>query len=222
MATALFRALGQLFDPRMLGLLGACALLSLGCFAAAWFGLDWLLVSSLADRVASGPLHLLGGLATVALAWFLFPLVTSAFVALFLEHVATLVEERHYPELPSAPGLSWAQAIGCSLRFFGLMLAVNVALMFLLFAAYPIAYFVVNGWLLGREYFELVALRRLSPAASRSLRTRHSFELLLTGIALTFLLTLPFVNLVIPILATALMVHRFEQWRREPAHAGGG
>ncbi|MEO6594552.1 MAG: EI24 domain-containing protein, partial [Planctomycetota bacterium] len=191
----------------------------------AWFGIDWLVFTFLGDLVSSSSvLRVLGGLTTLVLAWLLFPLVTAAFVALFLDRVACIVEARHYPNLQAAPGLPWLQAIACSLRFLAVMLAANLALLLLLFfpVAYPIGYFAVNGWLIGREYFELVALRRLTPAASHTLRARHSAELLLTGVALTFLLTLPLVNLVIPILATAVMVHRIEHWRREPAQAGGG
>ena len=60
--------------------------------------------------------------------------------------------------------------------------------------SWPIGYLVVNGWLLGREYFELVALRRISPAAAKTMRNRRRPELLLTGIGLTFLFTLPLVN----------------------------
>jgi uncharacterized protein involved in cysteine biosynthesis len=53
------------------------------------------------------------------------------------------------------------------------------------------------------------------------MRRRHEPELLLTGVGIAFLLTLPFVNLVTPVLATAAMVHRFQHWRGA-AQAGGG
>jgi CysZ protein len=227
MALAISRALGQLFDPRILTLLGVCVVLSTGCFVAAWFGVDWLLTAGLGKYVSSSWLHgALGGLVTLALAWFLFPLVMSAFVLLFLERVARIVEARHYPDLPPAPGLPLMSAIGSSLGFLATVLAANLLLLALLVffpIAYPIGYFVVNGWLLGREYFEFVALRRLSPAAVKTMRDRSGPELLLTGMGLTFLFTLPIVNLVIPILATATLVHRFEVWRRAlPIQPGGG
>ena len=227
MAIAFSRALGQLFDPRILTLLGLSVLLSTGCFVAAWFGVDWLLTAGLGDYVSSSLfLGALGGFVTLVLAWFLFPFVASAFVLLFLERVARIVEARHYPDLPPAPGLPWLAATFSSLGFLASVLAANVLLLLLLVffpIAYPIGYLVVNGWLLGREYFELVALRRISPAAARTMRDRRRPELLLTGIGLTFLFTLPIVNLVIPILAVATLVHRFEDWRRNShVQAGGG
>ncbi|HEU4417448.1 MAG TPA: EI24 domain-containing protein [Planctomycetota bacterium] len=227
MAIAFSRALGQLFDPRILTLLGVCVVLSTGCFVAAWFGVDWLLTAGLSGFVpSSGVVTLLGSFVTLVLAWFLFPFVASAFVLLFLERVARIVEARHYPDLPPAPGLPWLAAIGSSLGFLASVLAANLLLLVLLVffpIAWPIGYLVVNGWLLGREYFELVALRRISPAAARTMRDHRRPELLLTGIGLTFLFTLPIVNLVIPILATATLVHRFEHWRRTGlVQAGGG
>ncbi len=223
MTTAILRALLQLFDPRILAVLGACAVLSVASFLAAWFGLDCALASLVGGRFAdSGWLTVLGGLLTVALAWLWFPLVASAFVALFLDRVARAVELRHYPHLPPSRGMPWAQAIASSVRFLALVLVVNLAMLGLLFfpAAYPVGYLLGNGWLLGREYFELVALRRLSPPAARSLRQRHTIEVWMAGIAVTFLLTLPLVNLVLPVLATAVMLHRFEHWRSERGVGG--
>jgi CysZ protein len=226
MIKAVARGLGQLFDPRILGVLGGCVLASIACFVAVWFAVDWLLVAWLGDEApATGLLGILGGLTTVVLAWLLFPLVTSAFVALFLERVARIVEQRHYPDLPPAAGLPWLQALASSLRFFAVVLAANALLLLLLFfpLAWSIGYLVVNGLLIGREYFELVAFRRLTLPAARAMRTRHASELLLMGAGFAFLMTLPLVNLVIPVLATAVMVHRFEDWRRtELRQAGGG
>lgn len=225
MVHAFVRAFGQLFDRRILGMLGLCALLSLFSFVALWWVLHWLLTSVLVD---TGPvqtvLDWLGTLAAVVAAWFLFPVVTSAFVGLFLDRVARIVEARHYPLLPPAAGLPWHQALLASLQFLALMLLANAALLLLWFfpIAYPVGFFVVNGLLLGREYYDLVAQRRLDLPASRALRRRHESELLLTGAGITFLLTVPFVNLIAPVFATAAMVHRFESWRRAADQAGGG
>jgi uncharacterized protein involved in cysteine biosynthesis len=210
---------------RILGVLCLCTLLSLLAFVGLWWLLDWLLTSVLVD---TGPvqtlLDWLGALAALVAAWLLFPVVTSAFVGLFLDRVARIVEARHYPLLPPAAGLPWHQALLASLQFLALMLVANAALLLLWFfpIAYPIGFFVVNGLLLGREYYDLVAQRRLDLTAARALRRRHEPELLLTGAGITFLLTVPFANLITPVLATAAMVHRFESWRRTATQAGGG
>jgi len=224
MPTAFLRAFGQLFDPRILRLLAASLLLSALCFVAVWAGVAWLLASTEPFGLSwlDNALRVLGGLATLVLTWFLFPLLASAFVGLFLDRVAVAVEARHYPHLPRAPGLPWWRALGCSLRFLGTVLVLNVLLLLLWFVppAYPVGYVAVNGLLLGREYFELVALRRLDPAGARRLRRANAIGVFAVGAAGAFLLTLPFVNFVAPVLLTAAMVHRVEAWRSQAA--GGG
>lgn len=225
MLRAFSLAFAQLFDRAILGVLGICAVLSLIVFAALWWAVDWLLTDVLVDsgwlRTA---LDWLGVLASLVLAWLLFPLVASTFVGLFLDRVARIVERRHHPHLPPAPGLPWYQSLFASLRFLLLLVVANVLLLVLWFfpVAWPIAFVVVNGFLVGREYFDLVALRRLDVGAARALRRRHEGELLLTGAGLTLLMAVPFVNLIAPVFATAAMVHRFEQWRGGQGATGGG
>lgn len=218
MLRALTLAFGQLFTGPILAVLGGCVLLSIGCFVALWFGIDWMLGWLVGDTGEwSTTLGWLGGALTAVLAYLSFPLVTSAFVGLFLERVATLVERRHYPHLPAADGLGVAESIVVTVRFVAVLIGVNVLLVLLLVIvpfAYPVAWLLCNGWLLGREYFELVALRRLDREHSDELRRRRGTECLLTGMALAFLLTVPFVNLVMPVFATAVMVHRFHDWQR--------
>jgi uncharacterized protein involved in cysteine biosynthesis len=91
-----------------------------------------------------------------------------------------------------------------------------ILLLFLLIPpVFPFVFYGVNGYLLGREYFELVAARRLDPAEARSLRRRHGRTLFIAGVLIAFLLTIPFVNLVAPLVGTAAMVHLFETIRHE-------
>lgn len=226
MIRAFARAIGQLFDARILGLIGLSALLSLVCFVGAWFLFDRIVGSLLAGHdVGQTILSSLGGIAAVVAAWFWFPLLASAFIGLFLEQVARAVEARHYPHLPAAPGLPFLHALGATFRFFGLLIVANALLLLLVLAApvaYPLAYVGVNGFLLGREYYELVAFRRIGRAEARTIREAHAGELLVTGIAIAFLLAVPVANVVMPIVATAVLVHRFEEWRASPTQPAGG
>ena len=80
-------------------------------------------------------------------------------------------------------------------------------------------FYLLNGYLLGREYFELVAARRLDTAGVRRLRRAYRGRLLLAGAVIAFLLTVPIVNLVTPIIATGFMLHVFEGLRRREASA---
>ena len=225
MITAFARAFAQLLDRRILGILGVCTVLSLACFVGAWFAVEWLLDSVLADSaLARTMLDVIGGLAAIVATWLLFPVVASAFVGLFLDRVANAVEDRYYPGLPPAPGLTFLAGLAGSLRFLFVALAANLLLLGLWFVpvAYPIGYFVVNGFLLGREYFDVVSQRRLDRRSAAALRARHPVGLLATGAGISLLLAMPVVNLVLPVIATAVMVHRFEAWRHAARQADGG
>lgn len=64
----------------------------------------------------------------------------------------------------------------------------------------------VNGWLAGREYYEQ-ELRRRDPAEVKAWRKANIGTLWLTGIAIVFLGTIPILNLIVPVLGVAAMVH---------------
>lgn len=218
MFAAFQRAIGQLFDPRILRVIGACFLLALLCCAGMWFGATYAIASFRLVDIdwVQTLIDVLGGITALVLTWFLFPLLLSAFIGLFLERVARAVEQRHYPDLPTAPGLPVAQAVLSTARYLALVVVVNALLLLLLFfgPVYAVGYYLANGYLLSREYFDLVALRRVAPEDARLLRGRHGMPLLLMGVATAFLLTLPLIQFVAPVIATAAMVHRFEDWRR--------
>ena len=225
MLSAFARAIGQLTDPRILRVLGWCVLLGVACVLVVWLGVGWLLATPLFETAwLETVVDWLGVFATIGLTWLLFPLLVSAFVGLFLEPIANAVEARHYPDLPPAPGLSFWAGLGASLRFLLVAVVVNVLLLFLLLfpIAYPVGYLLANGYLVAREYFELVAFRRMSIATARSLRRRHGTELIVLGIGTALLYFVPLANLLAPVIATAAMVHRFEAWRRADDQALGG
>jgi uncharacterized protein involved in cysteine biosynthesis len=65
----------------------------------------------------------------------------------------------------------------------------------------------LNGYLLGRQYFEVVALRRLDMAATRTARRRFGGRVFAGGVVIAGLFAVPFVNLLAPVIAIAFMVH---------------
>lgn len=218
MLRAFSLAVGQMFSGPILGVLGACAMLSIACFAGLWFGIDWAIETwlegsdgFLAELASKG-----GGLiAALVLAYFLFPVVATAFISLFLERIAKTVEDQHYPHLPPAKGLPILASLAVTARFVILIIGANVLLLVLLFfpPVYAVMWFVVNGWLIGREYLELVSMRRISVRDTDQLRQRRGTEMLMTGVVLAVLLPIPLFNMVLPVFATCVMVHRFHEWR---------
>lgn len=216
MFTAWFRASTQLFDPRIVRMLGYSVLLSVAIFAALWIAIAWVLASTalsswtLLERLND----LLGGIATVVSTYFLFPVVVSAMVGLWLDSVARAVEMRHYPGR-TPKGIGVVAGTLAALRFLAKALLVNLALLLFLFVPvlHPFAWIGANAWLLSQEYFELVALRHLAPHAARALRKEHRLHLFLAGLVAAALFAIPVVNLVAPVITTMAMVHLFERLR---------
>ncbi len=62
-----------------------------------------------------------------------------------------------------------------------------------------------------------MAARRFDGKGVRRLRRRFRGQVMLAGVAIAFLLTVPIVNLVTPVVATGFMLHVFERLRRREA-----
>ncbi len=186
-------------------------------FIALWSSVAWLLTETSITQIGwlEGAVDILGGLATLVLTWFLFPATVSAVISFFLDSVADCVEQRHYPSLSKAPGQPMGEAVITAVKFLGILIGLNILLLPFLFLGplFPFVFYAVNGYLLGREYFELVASRRMNPRDVTALRKQKQGGIWLTGIGIAFLLTVPLVNLLMPVVATAAMVHLFEKWR---------
>ena len=158
---------------------------------------------------------ILGRLAGGVLTWLLFPAAISAVVGLFLERVVRTVEARHYPALQEIEERSSVESLLTAIKFLVTLVALNLALVFFIFTGplYMILYYLVNGYLISREFFELVAIRRIDIGSASALRKQFQTPLLIIGIIFAIIMTIPIVNLLTPIVATATMVHLFEKWR---------
>ncbi len=99
-------------------------------------------------------------------------------------------------------------------NFLLVLLAANLIALLLYALFFPVAPFIfwgLNGFLLGREYFQMVATRRLGRAKAKALRKRHTGKIWLAGTLVAVPLSVPLVNLVIPILAVATFTHLFHR-----------
>ncbi len=225
--TDFFKALTQLGDRRFrrvlwLGVALSLALLT-GVYALALMLIQWALPETLSIPLV-GPVEGLHSLLSWASALFMLGMsvflmmpVASVFTGLFLEDVAKAVEDRHYPDLPPVPRLPLSDGLIDSLNFFGLLVAVNFGAFILYgFAGpfVPVVFWAVNGLLLGREYFTLVAMRRLGRAGAKALRRRHAGQIWLAGILMAAPLSVPLVNLLIPVLGAATFTHLFHRLNR--------
>lgn len=135
--------------------------------------------------------------------------VTALIAALFLDDVAEIVEAADYPQDPPGQPLPAMRALWLSLKFFAVVILANlVALLLLLVPGVNIAaFFLVNGYLLGREFFEFAALRFRSEEDARALRRRHAGTVFMAGLVIAAFLAVPLLNLLTPLFAAAMMVH---------------
>ena len=148
------------------------------------------------------------GLGLIAGAIYLMGPISSLIAALFVDEVAETVERTNFPADPVGRALPIAQSLVLSVKFFGLVLLVNFfALLLLLVPGINIvAFFAANGYLLGREYFQLAAMRYRPMEEAQALRREHAARVFLAGLAIAGVIVVPVLNLITPIFATALMV----------------
>jgi uncharacterized protein involved in cysteine biosynthesis len=100
------------------------------------------------------------------------------------------------------------------IRFFLLLAAVNlvaVGIVLLVPGVNLLVFWLVNGYLLGREYFELVAARHFEPAAARALWRERQGRFIAAGLVLAAIMLIPVVNLVVPVLGAAFVTHVFHR-----------
>lgn len=221
------KAIGQITDPRFLRVLLFGLALTIGLLV----GIYWifaLTIGWLVPETLTLPwIGEIGGFDT-ALSWaavpvmlvasvFLMVPVATAFIGIFLEQIADAVEDKHYPSLPPARQVGMLEGLVDALKMVGVVIAVNlVALVaYLLFA--PIAPFLfwgINGVLLGREYAQLVALRRNDAAGAAAFRRRNRIQIFAAGVLMAVPLTIPVVNLLVPILGAATFTHLYHRLSR--------
>ena len=199
-------------------LIAACLLVN--------FGINQLLSSAWAANLIGnqswlGALINVGGvLFTIALSIWLMVPVTSAIIALFLDEVAQAVEARHYPHLPKQTATKLQDQILVGIRFLGILLLANIGALILSMIVPPLAPFVfwaTNGYLMGREYFQMAAMRRMPRAQAQELFQRHQGSIWTAGILIAIPMIIPLVGLFIPILGAATFTHQFERLRALPS-----
>ena len=151
----------------------------------------------------------------LGLSVFLMVPVASAMSAFFVDDVARAIEERHYPNTQAQYRSKLSEEVRESLGFLGTMLVANlIALIFYtLFAVFaPIIFWSLNGYLIGREYFYMAAKRHLGRDNALSAFRDHRFRVWMCGVILVLPMSVPLLNLVVPVLAAASFTHLLQGW----------
>lgn len=220
----LARALGQLDDRVFLGVLARSLAWSAACFIALHFAAVWALHRLLDLHGWLGwAADILGGIGASLLALWLFLPVAAIIGTLYIDRIARAVERRYYPMLPPPCGASlgaqlWdAVSIGFRillLSLFGLATALTLPGIGLFLA------WAIGGYAIGRGLFVAVAMRRMPRASAEALYRRARPIVLVQGAIMAMAAWLPIVNLLIPVIGTAAMVHVFDQVVASPSGIG--
>jgi CysZ protein len=215
MFSAFTRAVADLSVPGLRRVLALGLTIAITCFAALWIAVALVLgqTTFFAWRPLNWLADLLGVAAVLGLTWLLFPAVVTIVMGFFVERIAAAVEARNYPGIAPPRQASMAEATVTTARLMGLTILLNLLALPVYLFLPGLNFFVflgLNGYLFGREYFEVVALRRLEPNAARRMRRRFAGRVFVAGVAIAGMFAVPFVNLLAPVIATAFMLHFFE------------
>ena len=151
-----------------------------------------------------------------------FPWVLSLVIAFFLDEIVTVVRESNYNnKFLETTGNS--QAIICAVKFGVLTSLINLVCLpiYLILLFFPIMslvfFYLVNGLLLGREYYGLVTIGYVANKERRAVYKENRLQVYLAGLFIAFMMTIPFINLIAPVLGSVMMVHLLEVWRLKRA-----
>ena len=217
MLSAAGQAFRELFTPSFRAVLVKCVGFTVGLLVLLIIAVEWTF-----SHFVQWPgwietaIEWLGGLALVVGSIFLIPPVTSLMAGIYLDDIAAEVERTNFPADPPGRELPALQAIGLALKFFIVVLLVNIVALFLLLVpgVNLIAFYLGNGYLLGREYFELAAMRHLAPQEAKRLRQANRLTVFLCGLIIAGIASVPILNLITPLFATAFMVRVYKDLAR--------
>lgn len=224
---ALARGFADIFLPKNLLVLFVSAALSLALAVALWYLLrSWLIDPKFAWGWLNWLLRHGGRLALIVVLLFLLPVVMNAVASCFTEMVVNAVEGARFPGLPKPRQQSVGELAGYVVKFTALMIGINLLAMpiYLLLIVFtvtaPFAFLFawsVNGYLLGRSNYELVAQRRLTIPKMHEWRHKETGgRTFRAGFVVAALSTIPFVNLIMPVWSACYFTHLFHGWNWRP------
>jgi uncharacterized protein involved in cysteine biosynthesis len=225
MLDAAVKAIAQMFSPELRRILWRSIGLSLILIAVVSIllqrALSWLATSG--ETWAESTL---GGYHTAldALAWvvsiaagfgivfgavFLMPAITSLIASVFVDDVAEEVERVHYPadRLGTALPIVRSLVEGSKTALLTILVYL-IALPFVFFAGAGLfVFFFATAYLLGREYFELAAMRFRSAEEAKAMRRQNASTVFAAGCFIAAFVSIPILNLATPLFGMAFMVH---------------
>jgi CysZ protein len=217
MLSAASRAFGQVFEKPFRAIFWKMLGFTLAVLLVIWIGLE-ALVAGFVDLPypwLNTALSILTGVGAIIGLGFLIAPVSALFAGLFQDEIADIVEARDYPADPPGKAMALIPSVFLALKFTGVVILGNILALFLLLipGINLVAFFVVNGYLLGREFFEFAATRFMPVEEAKRLRKARGGTVFMGGLVIAGVLAVPILNLITPIFATIFMMHVFKKVR---------
>jgi len=211
MINVLLKSLSSVFDKFFIKIILITALITIIIFssfiASIGFYIDGLTEESnwLIQKIAA----LAAGGGAAFISYFLFPLTFPVISSLFLNKICIYLEDKHYQQNGPLNDLSISESLISSLKFVAIAITLN--LLCFVFYLIPVIgifiYYLLNSYLFGREYFEMVSHRYSNTKEAKNIRRSVRGKVLIAGFFITIMFTFPIINLLAPIMATILIVH---------------
>lgn len=206
-----------LLDRKLWSMFILSAIINLIAWAALLKGVWWLIhdhpsiqVDWLRHVVEAASMAL-----SIFIAFLLFPLTFPLIITLFEEYISIYIERKHYGSISNVSIMTVKEKVVAGIRFFGILLVLNLLLIPFYFIPVinVVLYYGINGYLLSREFFEMVVGRYESLVSVRRIRKKYWRQLTIGGIVLMFGAVVPVLNLLMPVLTVIFMVHFYHNIR---------
>jgi CysZ protein len=218
MLVAAGRALRDVLSPEFRSVVWKAIGLTLLLFAVLLFAVvsgtsallvvPWPWVETIAATLA--------GLGVFVGLFFLMGPVTAIFAGLFLDAVADIVEKSHYPDQPVGKPPAALSSVLMGIQFGLVVLLVNILVLPTLFFGIGAAIMLItNAYLLGREYFTMVAVRHKKIRQAHQMRRDNMARIWAAGFIPAALALVPVVNILVPLFSTSYFVHIYKIIERD-------
>lgn len=221
LSTAAFKSIGSMVAPGMLGVFVRSVLFAIASLIlfvtlvvfAAGFAADYV-----HNPASAAWLPVVSGFGAGMFAYFLFPGIMPIFVNFFDNRIATIIERRDYPAAKPIEPPFWPE-FWHDVRFSLTAVFLNIIVLplYLIPVVNLFVFYVLNGYLLGKEFFVMVARRHQTLENAKAMRSANGRVIFAGGVVLSILATVPVINLFAPFWAIAMMTHLYHSLARTPS-----
>lgn len=214
-ASILAKTIQDFFDIRLLRLIMKCVVITLISLIVFVVLVGLILSQTILPSITAFKwiADIIGFMGASIIAWFLFPSILTLVGLTMDEEIASTIERRNYPQtpIPILPLSNERLRFDLKITFYAL--ASNILLFPLYFvpAINLVVYYSLNGYFLGKGFFEIIAARHIGFSHARILRKKHWGACFILGVITIFISSIPILNLISPFIAIAMSTHMFQQ-----------